>query len=80
MSGPKKDVAPVAPSAMNLVFIYRCPHCGKKNHLVSPLQAAQVMCGVCAQPFPVLPVDERTVHFIHLMLNHGRAAVDQDFV
>lgn len=76
----RKDVMPVAPSALDLVFTYRCPHCGKKNHLVSPLQPEMVACGACSQPFPILPVDGRTVHYIHIMLNNGKAAVDQDFI
>lgn len=73
-------VTPVAPTGMDLVFTYRCPYCGKKNHLVSPLQPETVVCSTCTKSFPVLPVDDRSIHFIHIMLNSGRAAVDQDFV
>lgn len=79
MNAPK-NVAPVAPSAMGLLFTYRCPNCGKKNDLVSPIQPGMVACNACAQPFPILPVDGRTIHFIHIMLNNGKAAVDQDFI
>lgn len=73
-------VTPVGPCSLDLVFSYRCPHCGKKNHLISPMQPEMVSCGSCSQAFPVLPVDDRTIHFIQIMLNNGRAAVDQDFV
>lgn len=76
----EKIVSPVAPSGLDLVFYYRCPHCSKKTPLISPMQPGMVACAACAQTFPVLPVDDRTIHFIQIMLNNGRAAVDQDFV
>lgn len=76
----KKPVSPVAPSGLELVFSYRCPHCGKKTPINAPMQPGMVECNACAQAFPVLPVDDRTILFIQIMLNNGRAAVDQDFV
>ena len=36
-------------------------------------------CDACGRPFPIVPVDERSVQYIKLMLNNGRAAVDPDF-
>ena len=31
-------------------------------------------CESCGEPFPVMPVDERTVHYVKIMLANGRAA------
>jgi DNA-directed RNA polymerase subunit RPC12/RpoP len=76
----QRPVQPVAPSGMELIFMYRCPHCGRKAALIAPMQPAMVQCDACQTPFPVVPVDERTVKYIKLMLAEGRAAVDPDFV
>jgi len=37
-------------------------------------------CDSCAKRFPIMPVDERGVRFVRLMLAEGRAALDPDFV
>ena len=47
--------------------------------LLSPTQPAMAQCDACGRPFPIVPVDERSVQYIKLMLNNGRAAVDPDF-
>lgn len=80
MRAPQRPVTPVQPTGMELIFLYRCPHCGRKTALISPTQPAMAQCDACNMPFPLVPVDERTVHFIKLMLADGRAAVDPDFI
>lgn len=76
----RRPVQPVSPSGMELIFLYRCPHCGRKTALIAPTQPAMAQCSSCGQPFPLVPVDERTVQYIRLMLDDGRAAADQDFI
>ena len=75
----QRPVQPVAPTGMELIFMYVCPHCGHKAALIAPTQPAMVQCDDCQTPFPLVPVDERTVQYIRLMLAGGRAAADPDF-
>ncbi|MEG1609672.1 MAG: hypothetical protein RR014_03675 [Bilophila sp.] len=79
MSTPKRPVQPVQPCGMELIFFYRCPSCGRKITTLSPTQPAMAPCEACGTPFPIVPVDERTIQFIKIMLAEGRAAVDPDF-
>ena len=71
---------PVAPAGMELFFLYLCPYCGHQVSLLAPTRAAMARCGACARPFPVMPVDERGIRFVRIMLAEGRAALDPDFV
>ncbi len=79
MSGSGRPAQPVAPESMELVFYYKCPQCGRRNPLIAPTQPALTRCEACGNIFPVMPVDERTVHYVKIMLANGRAAVDPDF-
>ena len=79
MSQSGRTTAPVLPVGMELVFIYPCPRCGHANPRVAPTQPAMTRCEACGTAFPVAPVDERTVHYVKIMLANGRAAVDADF-
>lgn len=72
-------VKPVAPSGLELIFIYVCPHCGQKNALIAPLNPSSVKCENCQQTFPVLPVNARSIEYIKLMLGNGYSAVDLDY-
>ena len=38
-----------------------------------------VTCGACRNSFPIVPVDERTVQYVHVMLGDGKAAVNPNF-
>ena len=76
----QRPVQPVSPSGMELIFLYRCPHCGRKTALIAPTQPAMVPCDACRTPFPVMPVDEKTVQYVRVMMANGKAAVDPDFV
>ena len=74
MSLSSRPVQPVPPESMELVFFYRCPGCGRRNPLIAPTQPSMTRCESCGEPFPVMPVDERTVHYVKIMLANGRAA------
>lgn len=75
-----KPLQPVVPDGMELLFFYACPHCQRHVSLVSPTQPAMVQCDACRKPFPIIPVDERSVRYVRIMLGGGKAAVDPDFV
>ena len=75
----KKRLRPVAPDGMEMLFFYPCPHCKRHMPLLSPTQPAMVQCDNCQQGFPIMPVDERSLHYIRIMLANGKAAVDPDF-
>lgn len=71
---------PVSPDGMEILFFYGCPHCGRHVPVPSPVQPAMVQCDACRQAFPIMPVDERGMQFIRIMLGGGKAAVDPDFL
>ena len=73
MSLSSRPAQPVPPESMELVFFYRCPGCGRRNPLIAPTQPSMTRCESCGEPFPVMPVDERTVHYVKIMLANGRA-------
>ena len=75
-----RPVQPVAPSGMAILFTYVCPHCGQQNYIPEPVQPESCRCGRCAQPFPIIPVDRRTLHYLRIMFDNGRAAADIDFI
>ncbi len=75
-----KPLQPVMPDGMELLFFYPCPHCKKHVPLVSPTHPAMVTCDGCQQSFPIMPVDERSLHYVRIMLADGKAAVDPDFI
>lgn len=76
----QRPVQPVPPTGMELIFFYKCPRCGRNLALIAPTQPTMVQCESCRQPFPLVPVDARTVQYIKLMMAGGRAAADPDFV
>ncbi len=80
MSKNARPVSPVKPTAMELIFIYPCPYCRRDLTMLAPTVAAIVQCDVCGKQFPVVPVEERTVAFVKLMLDNGAAAVDSDYM
>lgn len=75
-----KPAGPVKPKGMELIFIYSCPFCHREIPLVAPTSPAVVRCDVCTRTFPVIPVEEKTVSFIKLMLGNGSSAIDTDFM
>lgn len=73
-------VKPVAPCGMEVIFLYECPHCGQKNALISPINPSSVKCEHCRNIFPVLPVNERSIQYVKLMMGNGYSAVDLDYL
>lgn len=75
-----KPVAPVKPSSMELIFLYPCPFCHREIPMVSPAHPTLIACDVCRQKFPIIPVDQRAVHYLKIMLDNGCAAIDPDYM
>ncbi|MDR3042955.1 MAG: hypothetical protein LBU75_01660 [Desulfovibrio sp.] len=75
----RKPLNPVRPDGLEVIFFYPCPHCRRQVPLISPTQPSMAQCDSCMQHFPIVPVDERTVRFLKVMLDNGRAAIDPDF-
>jgi len=71
---------PVRPESMEIMFYYRCPHCRHQVAVLSPFHPSMTQCDACGKTFPIMPVDERSVSYIKIMLANGRAAVDPDFL
>ena len=76
----RKPVEPAKPEGVELIFFYACPHCGSKNLLLATVRPSMFLFDSCSKNFPVLPVDERSVRFVKLMLAGGKAAIDPDFM
>jgi hypothetical protein len=72
-------IQPVKPDSMELLFFYPCPHCGGYVPLITPVQPLMVRCEGCRKRFHIVPVDGRSVEFLKLMLDNGRAAIDADY-
>jgi len=81
MSGEKrKPLTPVKPVGVELVFLYPCPFCQREVPVVAPAKPTLVACDACRGRFPIVPVDDRSVRFVKIMLAGGKAAVDPDFI
>ena len=76
----RKPVEPAKPEGVELIFFYTCPYCGRKNPLLGSGRPSVAQCDACSNSFPVLPVDERTLSFVKLILANGKAAIDPDFM
>ncbi|GFH63100.1 MAG: conserved hypothetical protein [Candidatus Desulfovibrio kirbyi] len=73
-------LTPVPPTGMEMLFFYQCPHCGRQVPLVSPTEPKMTKCDVCAKSFPIIPVDEHSLHYVRIMLAGGKAASSPDFL
>lgn len=80
MSESRKPLTPVKPTGMEVIYLYPCPFCGREVPLMAPTQPAMAQCDECRRNFPIVPVDERTLRYIKIMLAGGRAAIDPDFL
>ena len=80
MSKSVKPVSPVKPKSVELVFVYQCPYCRRELTMIAPTVAAIVQCDVCGKQFPVVPVEERSVAYVKIMLGNGAAAIDSDYM
>jgi len=77
---PGRPQKPVGPSGMEMFFFYPCPYCAHQVSLLAPTRATMARCDACSRRFPIMPVDERGIRFVRIMLAEGRAALDPDFV
>jgi len=80
MGEKKKPLLPVKPSGLELVYLYGCPFCDRQVPIISPTQPAMAQCDACKGHFPIVPVDDKTVQFMKIMLANGPAGIDPDFL
>lgn len=80
MAGNKKPLTPVKPVGLEVIFFYPCPHCNRDVPLIGPTQPAMAQCDACMNHFPIMPVDEKSVRFMKVMLADGKAGIDPDFM
>ena len=81
MSGErKKPWTPVKPSGMELIFLYRCPACGRQLPLIAPTRPTKARCESCGESFPIAPVDDKGVATVKLLMGDGAAACNPDFL
>lgn len=76
----QRPLSPVAPEGMEILFYYRCPRCGRHTALSAPTEPRLLRCESCHQEFPIIPVDDHTIQYMQIILDHGRAAADPDFL
>ncbi len=76
----RKPLTPVKPVGVELVFLFPCPFCQREVPVVAPVKPTLIACDACRGRFPIVPVDDRSVRFVKLMLGNGKAAVDPDFI
>ena len=77
---PHAPLNPVKPSGMELIFLYSCPFCRRDVPLIAPTAPTLAQCDACRRSFPIVPVDEKAVQFVKIMLAGGRASIDPDFL
>ncbi len=80
MTEKKKPLLPVKPTGIELVYLYVCPFCQRQVPIVSPTQPSMVQCEACRSSFPIVPVDDKTVQFVKIVLANGKAGIDPDFL
>lgn len=71
---------PVPPEGMEILFFYRCPQCGRPLPVMGATEARLIACDACGYRFPIIPVEEHTLHYMRIMLAGGLAAADPDFL
>lgn len=79
MGKENTPLQPVKPQGLELIYLYKCPHCSREVPMIAPTSPGMARCDACRQPFPIVPVDERTLRYIKLMLAGGKAGIDPDF-
>ena len=73
-------VSPVKPRSMEMIYLYPCPFCEREVPMLSPTVPQMAQCDACRRTFPIVPVDEKTIKFIKVVLANGQASIDPDFV
>ena len=76
----QKFLLPVKPNGLEIVFFYPCPFCGRNVPLVAPTEPSTGQCDSCSKHFPLVPVDEKTILFLKMILDNGRSAIDPDYL
>lgn len=71
---------PVRPAGMAIYFLYPCPYCQHDAEVRAPVTPSVTRCTACGRDFLLAPVDGRTMNYLSLMLEQGRAAIDPDFL
>lgn len=74
-----RPISPVPPDGMEILFFYKCPYCARHVAIASPTEPALLTCDNCRESFPIIPVDEKGIHYIRIILADGKAAADPDF-
>lgn len=74
-----KPLAPTPPDGMEIIFFYKCPFCARHVAIASPTEPRLLVCDNCRKSFPIIPVDEHSLHYVRIMLAGGKAAADPDF-
>ncbi len=80
MSLKKKPLTPVKPSGVEIIYFYACPFCGREAPVIAPTKPSMAQCDACRQRFPIVPVDEKSVSFVKIMLANGHAGIDPDYI
>ncbi len=80
MPSAKKPMTPVKPVGVELIYLYPCPACHREVPVIAPTKPAMAQCDVCRAKFPIVPIDERAMRFVKIMLGNGKAAIDPDFL
>ena len=75
-----KPLTPVKPCGMEVIYLYPCPFCRREIPIIAPTTPTVAQCDGCRKTFPIVPVDEKSVMYIKLMLGHGKAGIDPDYL
>ncbi len=75
-----KPLMPVKPTGIEMIYLYVCPFCERQVPVISPTRPSMAQCEACKGHFPIVPVDERTVQYVKIMLANGKAGIDPDFI
>ncbi len=76
----QKPLEPVKPEGMEIILYYPCPFCERRVPIIAPIEPIMVRCDACGRQFPVAPADDKSIRFIKVILDFGRAAISPDFI
>lgn len=72
--------APVHPVSLECLLVYPCPACGNQVPMLNPVNAGVAQCPHCGEQFPFVPMDEKNLLFLKVMLKNGKCAVAPDYM
>ncbi len=76
----EKPIDPVKPVGMDIILYYPCPFCKNKVPIIAPVQPSLGYCDRCHREFPLVPADEKSINFLKLIFDDGRAIIDSTFI